>query len=108
MTFKELAVGQRFTNIPDGMVFTKINDDFCVNCNNRELLAPLTPVIPFIEPSQTPRTDAEYALNGEADNKVSFEFAKQLEQELSEALAREQKLRDDLEDIRTIVGKSHV
>lgn len=106
MTFKELAVGQRFRSHDEEHVKIKTpNNQYVYEGTVSYWNIPAhQKVIPI---RQTPRTDAEIM---DADlavciDVVSADFAKQLEQELAESLAREQKLRDDLEDIRTILGR---
>lgn len=117
MTFKELAVGQVFKFPNAHGIWTKTTNDLSADQNAQQRGVKASswvgsqveviglPSIEDINPSQTPRTDAEYAIYQAKDGMVSLQFAKQLEQELAESLAREQKLRDDLEDIRTILGR---
>lgn len=110
MTFKELAVGQRFKFVDGWEIMEKISTtalnyksvragEIGSSYNHEPVIAVGKPITTT---SPTPRTDA-VVLHEESDEWIKL--CKQLEQELSESLAREQKLRNDLEDIRTILNK---
>lgn len=119
MTFKQLAVGQRFIYPQTGWIYEKVTDDLFDNeeTGTAVFIKTISDLdgsrcsFPQLEEviliSQTPRTDAEELtdVSGFSYPLVKASFAKQLEQELQQAQHRITELEDQLSDIRTIAGR---